>query len=103
MMPPSELLEALRRETRTQHHAVEEKLHLLDGRLTRERYTRVLEAFFEFYSNLSERWRSEAPELPWRPDFEEKIEALRRDLQVLGREPIASSPRGDSAHLGPGW
>lgn len=103
MNPSSELLEALRTQTREHHHAVEEKLHLLDGRLTRERYGDVLGAFLDFYTDLQSRWQSEAPALPWTPDFSDKIEALSRDLRALGREPRARIAGAAQDALGPGW
>ena len=87
----------LREATRVVHKRVESALPLLDPNLTRERYTRVVEALHGFYAEIE-------PVIahalagdcdPNRSQSRAKLPLLETDLRALGRTPthIARLPR----------
>ena len=85
LAPPPML--QLRQATRLVHKRIEASLPVLDPHLTRERYTRVVEALHGFYAAVEpmvadalacgdDRWRQHA-----------KLPLLATDLRALGRAP----------------
>lgn len=77
----------LRQATRVVHKRVEASLPLLDPSLTRERYTRVVEALHGFYAAVEPMVAAALAcgGESWRPHA--KLPLLAADLRALGRAP----------------
>lgn len=90
----------LRRETRTRHVAIERRLGLATSRLTRERYFRILRAFYGFYEPLESRLQRLHAVEP-APDFglPRRAARLEADLLALGVDAEELAAAGRCARL----
>lgn len=93
------VLTELRVRTRPLHDALERRLNLLDARLTRDRYVRLLERFYGFYQPIEARIAAygDRPE-HWIGTDRRKAHLLVSDLLSTGLTPadIAALPRCSS-------
>lgn len=87
----SPIHQCLRESTRADHLRLEGTLNLLDPRLTRDQYGRLLVAFLGFYEPLEAQFRRYHRAASMALDFELPCRAplLMADLAVLGMSPVA--------------
>lgn len=83
------ILKRLRSETSALHAELEQKLPLVDPRLSREGYRKILEGFFGYYAPLEAQLGGSAvwAELDFDFSARRKVPQLVADLGVLGKAP----------------
>lgn len=85
-LPDPTILKRLRSETSERHAVLEQKLPLVDPRLSRDGYRAILEGFFGYYLPLEAQLGGSAVwgELDFEFAARRKVPQLERDLGVLG-------------------
>ncbi|PWU12471.1 MAG: hypothetical protein C5B49_16310 [Bdellovibrio sp.] len=96
------LRESLRIETRELHAELESRMALLDRPLTPQGYIDVLLQLHNALSSMVEAWHRSEVEIPWSPDFSDRLRWLEADLRELGQKPAGNTTawKGPSDSLG---